>query len=260
MGGTAPRLLWTISAPVDDVTCAIGTDCNGVELLIEQGTTLLAREFFPDRSTAYDRARVLRGEHDALVSRQLDEPVLPAPSCVLRPWPSGDPAPQAEHASCPDIGHNLRDGFPCPYGYEDAVRFIAHAAALEPLCRFAIVVQGEAVGSVGFVLHPNVERVSAEIGYWLGERFRGRGLMTEAVRAVTRYAIATHGLTRVFAVPYEWNPASFRVLEKAGFTCEGRMRRSAIKDGRVIDQLLYAYVVSEAGNADAVLGERETSG
>jgi RimJ/RimL family protein N-acetyltransferase len=260
MGGTAPRLLWTISASVDDVTCALGTDCNGVELFIEQGTTLLAREFFPDRSTAYDRARVLRAEHDAQVSRQLNEIVLEAPSCVLRPWRSSDAAALAEHANSKDIGHNLRDGFPFPYGYEDALRFIAHAVALEPLCRFAIVVQGEAVGSIGFVLHPNVERVSAEIGYWLGERFRGRGLMTEAVRAITRYAITAHGLTRVFAVPYEWNPASFRVLEKAGFTCEGRMRRSAIKDGRVIDQLLYAYVVSEAGHADAVLGERETSG
>jgi RimJ/RimL family protein N-acetyltransferase len=253
MGGTAPRLLWTISAPVDDVTCALGTDCNGVELLIDQGTTALVREFFPDRSTAYDRARVLRGEHDAGVSRLLEEPVLAAPSCVLRPWRASDAATLAEHANSPSIGHNLRDGFPYPYSYEDAVRFIAHAVAIEPLCRFAIVVQGEAVGSIGFVLHENVERVSVEIGYWLGERFRGRGLMTEAVRAITRYAIEAHGLTRVYAVPYEWNPASFRVLEKAGFTCEGRMRKSAIKEGQVIDQLLYAYVVSEPGNPDAIV-------
>jgi [ribosomal protein S5]-alanine N-acetyltransferase len=73
------------------------------------------------------------------------------------------------------------------------------------------------------------------------------------VRAVTAYAITTHGLTRVYAVPYAWNPASFRVLEKAGYVCEGRMRRSAMKDGEIIDQLLYAYVVAEPGNPESLL-------
>jgi len=83
--------------------------------------------------------------------------------------------------------------------------------------------------------------------------------MTDAVRALTRYAVATHRLTRIYAVPYEWNPASFRVLEKAGYACEGRMRRSAVKDGRVIDQLLYAYVVAEPGNPDARIEDPRAS-
>jgi len=108
---------------------------------------------------------------------------------------------------------------------------------------FAIVVEGAAVGGIGFTLLGDVERLSAEIGYWLGEAYWGRGIMTEALAAVTAYAIRSHGLTRVFAVPYEWNSASFRVLEKVGYVCEGRMRRSAIKDGQVIDQVLYAYTV-----------------
>jgi RimJ/RimL family protein N-acetyltransferase len=159
----------------------------------------------------------------------------------------------ARHADNPKIGRNLRDGFPSPYTVEAGRDFIQRARELQPLCRFAIVVDGEAVGSIGFTLHANVERVSAEIGYFLGEACWGRGLTTDAVRAVTRYAIQTHGLTRVYAVPYAWNPASFRVLEKAGFVCEGRMRRSAVKDGEVVDQLLYAYVVAEPGNPDAPL-------
>jgi [ribosomal protein S5]-alanine N-acetyltransferase len=61
---------------------------------------------------------------------------------------------------------------------------------------------------------------------------------------VTSYAIATHGFTRVFAVPFATNTASCRVLEKAGYVLEGRLRRSAIKDGRVIDQLQYAFTVA----------------
>jgi RimJ/RimL family protein N-acetyltransferase len=77
------------------------------------------------------------------------------------------------------------------------------------------------------------------------------------VRAVTRYAVREHGLTRVFAVPFEWNRASFRVLEKAGYVAEARPRRSAIKDGRVVDQILYAYVVPEAdGPGPAVRPQR----
>jgi RimJ/RimL family protein N-acetyltransferase len=95
------------------------------------------------------------------------------------------------------------------------------------------------------VLHGDVERVSAEIGYWLAEPLWGRGIMTEALAAVTTHAIRQHGLTRVYAVPYEWNAASFCVLEKAGYVREARLRRSAIKDGRVIDQLLDACVVEE---------------
>ena len=67
--------------------------------------------------------------------------------------------------------------------------------------------------------------------------------MTEVLPAVTQYAAKEHNLTRIYAVPYEWNIASFRVLEKAGYIHEGRMHRSAIKDGKIIDQLLYAHVV-----------------
>jgi RimJ/RimL family protein N-acetyltransferase len=103
-------------------------------------------------------------------------------------------------------------------------------------------VDGEAVGSIGFVLRGDVERVSAEIGYWLAEPLWGRGITTEALIALTQYAIDTHGLTRVYALPFAWNTPSCRVLEKAGYTLEARLRRSAVKDGRITDQLQYAFV------------------
>jgi RimJ/RimL family protein N-acetyltransferase len=93
---------------------------------------------------------------------------------------------------------------------------------------------------------PDVERVSAEIGYWLAEPFWGRGIATEAVVAVTQYAIATHRITRVFALPFASNAASCRVLEKAGYALEGRLRRSAIKDGKIVDQMQYAFIAETA--------------
>jgi RimJ/RimL family protein N-acetyltransferase len=162
--------------------------------------------------------------------------------CVVRSWKRSDAKALAKHANNRKVWLNLRDAFPHPYGLADAKRFLDAALARDPETWFAIEVDGEAAGGIGYSPHQDVERVSAEIGYWLAEPHWGRGIMTEALRAVTAHAIA-RGLLRVYAVPYEWNAASARVLEKCGYVLEGRMRRSAIKDGQVIDQLLYAYVV-----------------
>ena len=140
---------------------------------------------------------------------------------------------------------NLRDAFPHPYRQHHARDYIRTTLDRRPETSFAIAVDGEAAGGIGYVLHPDVERVSAEIGYWLGEAFWGRGIATEAVRAVTPYAMATHSLTRVYAVPFAWNVASCRVLEKAGYVLEARLRNSAIKDGRLTDQLQYAFIAPD---------------
>ena len=161
-------------------------------------------------------------------------------SCVVRSFRMADAESLALHANNRKVWINLRDVFPHPYAVGDAKAFIEATLKKDPVTDFAIAVDDEAVGAIGFGLHGDVERVSAEIGYWLGEAFWGRGIATEALRAVTAHAMAEHGLTRIYAVPYEWNPASARVLEKAGYVLEGRMRRSAIKDGQIIDQLLYA--------------------
>lgn len=88
----------------------------------------------------------------------------------------------------------------------------------------------------------NDERVSAELGYWLGAPFRGRGVMSEAIRAFTDDSFERFSLTRIFALPFVHNTASCRALEKAAFTLEGTLRRSAIKDGQITDQRLYARV------------------
>ncbi len=163
--------------------------------------------------------------------------------CTIRSYLISDAASLAKYANNRKIWQNLRDGFPHPYLLDNATAFISKATSMNPETMFAICIGHEAAGGIGFTLHTDVERVSAEIGYWLGEPFWGNGIMTEALGAVTRYAIREHQLTRVYAVPYDTNKASFRVLEKAGFKLEGRMKKSAIKDGKILDQLLYAYVV-----------------
>jgi RimJ/RimL family protein N-acetyltransferase len=164
-------------------------------------------------------------------------------SCVVRSWRMADAESLARYADNRKIWLNLRDAFPHPYTSHDAREFIKSVRNRTPETTFAISVGEEAVGSVGFVLRHDVERVSAEIGYWLAEPFWGRGIATEALIAATDYAITTHALTRIYALPFAWNAASCRVLEKAGYVLEARLCRSAIKNGVITDQLQYAFVV-----------------
>jgi ribosomal-protein-alanine N-acetyltransferase len=162
---------------------------------------------------------------------------------VVRSWTNDDLASLVAHADNRGIWLNLRDRFPHPYTRRAGREFIRQARSQNPQMMFAIAVGGNAVGGIGFTVHTDVERVSAEIGYWLGEPFWGRGIVSEALVAVTRHAIDTCGLTRVFALPFAYNAGSCRVLEKAGYVLEGRLRRSAIKDGRIVDQMQYAFIV-----------------
>lgn len=163
-------------------------------------------------------------------------------TCAVRSWRTSDAEPLARHADNRKIWLNLRDAFPHPYTSRDARDFIRSVLQRTPETTFAIAVNDEPVGSIGFVLHPDVERVSAEIGYWLAEPFWGRGIATDALAAVTRHAIEAHGLTRIYAVPFAWNAASCRVLEKAGYVLEARLRQSAIKNGQLTDQMQYAFI------------------
>ncbi len=161
--------------------------------------------------------------------------------CVLRPWNEADAESLVRHANDIDIWRNLRDAFPHPYTHEAAQHFLEVIAPSSPQTLLAIEVGGAAVGGIGLKLGTDVERVGAEIGYWLGREHWGKGIVTDAVRGMVDHALTELELERVFALPFDRNIASHRVLEKAEFVLEGRLRRSAIKEGRVVDQLMYAH-------------------
>lgn len=162
--------------------------------------------------------------------------------CTLRPWRTGDEASLVRYANNGNVSGNLKDRFPFPYTADDAVAWIAHASGQAPVVNFAIVVDGEAVGGTGIELGTDIFRRSAEVGYWLGEPFWGRGIASEVLRAITDYAWATLDVIRLEAGVFSWNPASARVLEKAGYTLEGRLRQGVVKRGRVGDRLIYGLL------------------
>ena len=138
----------------------------------------------------------------------------------------------------------MRDRFPNPYTRADALAWIALNEGKKPAENMAIVVDGAACGGIGLMLGTDIERVESEIGYWLGRRYWGRGIATDAVRAMAAYAFDAFALERIFAKAFAHNAGSQRVLEKAGFVREALLRRSAIKDGVVTDQTLYAKLRS----------------
>jgi RimJ/RimL family protein N-acetyltransferase len=163
-------------------------------------------------------------------------------TCTVRPWRDGDQPSLVRHANNRNVWLNLRDLFPHPYTPADADAWIARNLAADPITNWAIVVGEEACGGIGITLGQDVHRRTAEIGYWLGEAHWGKGVVTEALVAVTDHCFATFDIDRLHADVYDHNAASARVLEKAGYTFEGRFRRSIVKDGRVHDQLVYARV------------------
>jgi RimJ/RimL family protein N-acetyltransferase len=160
--------------------------------------------------------------------------------CRVRDWRQEDLQSLVRYADNRHVWINLRDRFPSPYTEGAGRHFLDHIATAQPTTLWAIEVEGRAVGGIGLELHADVERVSAEIGYWLGEPFWGRGVMTDALTGVTSGAFEAFDLTRIFALPFASNAGSIRVLQKAGYQLEGRLRQSAIKDGVVRDQLMYA--------------------
>lgn len=162
--------------------------------------------------------------------------------CTLRRWRAGDERSLVRHADNYKIWRNVRDRFPHPYTLEDARLWIEYAGSADPQTDFAIEVEGEAAGAIGIILQTDIYRRSAEIGYWLGEKYWGRGIVTSAVRAMTDWAFANFDICRIYAGVLEWNPTSMKVLEKAGYRFEARLSLAVTKENVTMDDFIYSII------------------
>jgi RimJ/RimL family protein N-acetyltransferase len=163
--------------------------------------------------------------------------------CTIREHRQDDAESLAKHANNRRVWLGLRDLFPHPYAIDDAHKFLRVAMTEQPTTKFCIEIEGSAAGGIGIRLGEDVHRHVAEFGYWLGEEFWGRGVMTEVIPAFASYCFKNFSLQRLYAQPYANNLASARVLEKAGFVLEGRLRKNVVKDGKVLDSLLFGKTV-----------------
>jgi RimJ/RimL family protein N-acetyltransferase len=160
---------------------------------------------------------------------------------VLRRWRMDDLDSLVRYANNLNVWRNLRDRFPHPYTRARGEEWLTRQSqAREPLMNFVIDFAGECVGGIGFERFEDVNRLTAEIGYWVAEPFWGRGLATRALCEATDHAFEHFELERLQATVFEWNVASARVLEKCGYALEARLQRNIIKDGRIGDTLVYA--------------------
>jgi RimJ/RimL family protein N-acetyltransferase len=159
---------------------------------------------------------------------------------VLRGWRMDDLESLVRHANNHNIWRNLRDRFPHPYTYAHGEEWLARQSqAHEPLSNFVIDCDGAFAGGIGFERYNDVNRLTAEIGYWIAEPFWGHGLATTALREATEYAFRHFDFERIQAAVFAWNLASARVLEKSGYTLEARLGRNVIKNGEITDTLMF---------------------
>jgi len=158
----------------------------------------------------------------------------------LRPWKIEDADSLVENANNFDIARFMSDAFPSPYTLEDAKNFIAFATKDEPIHIFAIEIDGQAVGGIGIHPQADIMKKNAELGYWLGEKYWGKGIISKAIREIIPWAFNTYDITRIYARPFGSNMASQKVLEKAGFVLEARIKENIFKNGEYLDELIYA--------------------
>lgn len=163
---------------------------------------------------------------------------------TLRKWSTHDVDALARYANNPRIANNLRNAFVHPYTRSDATAFIEQCITAPSARQYlrAIDVNGEAVGSIGLFLQDDVYCKSAQIGYWLAEPYWGNGIMHQAVMQVCDYAFSHYDLVRIYADVFANNMGSRRVLEKAGFTLEGILKKSVYKNGQLLDSCMYARI------------------
>ncbi|WP_024768706.1 GNAT family N-acetyltransferase [Aquimarina macrocephali] len=162
----------------------------------------------------------------------------------IRELEESDKSQMAKLANNSNISNNLRDYFPNPYDEKDATSFIEMTIQQDPAVSFGIEFRGELCGVISLMLQNDIYRKSAEIGYWLGEPYWGKGITTKAVDQITEYGFEKLNLIRIYAGIIEYNTTSMRVLEKSGFKKEGIFQKAIIKNDKIWDEHRY-YILNK---------------
>jgi len=158
----------------------------------------------------------------------------------LRPFLVSDLDSLVKHANNYNIAKNLSNKFAFPYTTDHGIAFINLALSATPTEIFAIIVNDQAVGSIGVHPKTDIHCKNAEIGYWIAEEYWGMGIVPKAVKLMMEYGFKTFDISRIYASTYDTNIKSQRVLIKAGFCLEGEFKGSLYKNGTIYDEVIYA--------------------
>ena len=158
---------------------------------------------------------------------------------VLRRWKETDAPSLQKNADDRNVSAMLLDRFPNTYTLEHAEGFINMKIDEEPITNFAIDVNSEVVGVIGVDMREDIYHKTPLLGYWISPTHRCKGIITEAVELIANYAFTHLDIICIQANTLGNNPASMRVLEKAGFIKQGVLPKSVIKGGEILDEHLY---------------------
>ncbi len=158
----------------------------------------------------------------------------------LRPWNLDDIKSLVEYANNTEIAKNLTNQFPSPYNRDNGESFIQMTLNDNPTQIFAIEINGKASGGIGLHSQTDIHLKNMELGYWLAEIYWSKGIMTKAVKQMVDYGFKTFQIDRIFARPFGPNISSQKVLEKAGFKLEAKFEKTLYKNGKYLDELIYA--------------------
>jgi len=163
----------------------------------------------------------------------------------IREWRNGDESELAGQADNKKIFDNVRDLFPHPYTLDEAKKWIKYNAGIKPPENMVILVDGKVAGGIGTKKMEDVYRKNSEVGYFLGEEYWGKGIMTIALRKFVEYTFNTFKVKRIFAPVFDYNVASQRVLEKVGFRKESYHIKSIYKNNKYYNEVIYAILKEE---------------
>jgi len=140
------------------------------------------------------------------------------------------------------ISANMADRFPSPYTHQDASNFVKKMMLCSETHSWAIELDGHLVGGIGLSIRTGAAFHSTGLAYWLGEEYWGKGIASYAVKNIVTYVFDTIKLVRIETTVFHWNSASVRVLEKCGFTKEGTLKSSFIKNGKIVDRYVFSLI------------------
>lgn len=163
---------------------------------------------------------------------------------VLRKWKKSDAVGLAKIANNKKIWDNVRDRLPHPYTKKDAKEWLTLVKKQkEPPTTFCVEADGQLAGSIGITLQEDVFRKTAEIGYFVGEEYWGKGVATEAIRQMVEYIQKKFEVIRIYAEVFEFNKASMKALEKNGFYLESIRKKAAIKNDVIVDDYIWVKLL-----------------
>lgn len=162
---------------------------------------------------------------------------------VLREFVLSDVKSLTKYANNQNIGKFLKF-IPFPYTEKHAEEYITQTINRDKQKQNiqAIVVDGEVIGTISLFVGNGLYCKIAEIGYWIGEEFWGKGITTKAIKQMCAKGFENYDIVRIYGNIFTVNTASGRVLEKCGFKFEGTLRKAIYKDGIVYDESIYALI------------------